>query len=92
MRIIIRVVVFIALLIAVGWVFFEPNFEPSLTLTLVLATFLGTFIGDKTQASPPRQNQVVSNNSKAVQVGRDSITVHNNIEEKECFQINKNKK
>lgn len=78
MQVFIRVLSFLALLVSIGWLYFEPGFEPVLTTIVSLSALISTFIfGNKAKAEES-QKQTVKKNSSGIQVGGDFSINSNN--------------
>jgi len=65
----------IALIVSLGWLYFEPGFEPLLTSVVSLSALISSFfLGKKT--TDDKQVQNVSGNSSGIQAG-GNVTVNN---------------
>ena len=71
MKLIIRILAFIALLISSIWLYYEQDFEPALTTVVSLSALISTYLFGKEGDSKKRQQQKVGNKSTAIQAGGD---------------------
>lgn len=82
MQVFIRVLSFLALLVSIGWLYFEPGFEPVLTTIVSLSALISTFIfGNKVKAKES-QKQTIKKNSSGIQVG-GNVSINSNDTNKE---------
>jgi multisubunit Na+/H+ antiporter MnhB subunit len=82
-QILIRILSVVALMISMGWLYFEPGFEPVLTTVVSLSALISTFIfGNKPEAATG-QNQTIHENSAGIQAGGNvSININDANKEK----------
>lgn len=82
MQIFIRILSFLALLVSIGWLYFEPGFEPVLTTIVSLSALISTFVfGNKSKAEK-NQKQTIKKNSSGIQVG-GNFSINSNDANKE---------
>ncbi|HDS1709453.1 hypothetical protein [Pseudomonas putida] len=69
MRIIIKLVLFVAFFLCVVWAIMKPGFDSVTAAAISLGTFLAAFVaGNKTE---PKQTQSIAENGNGIQAGRD---------------------
>lgn len=69
MRLIIRILACIALIISVGWLYYERDFEPALSMVISLSALISTFLIKKETDAHIQQTQKVDDKSTAIQAG-----------------------
>lgn len=77
MHIFIKILSSVALIVSLGWLYFEPNFEPLLTSVVSLSALVSSFmLGKKVKDDNEKQDQNVSDNSSGIQAG-GNVTINN---------------
>ncbi|MFT6732514.1 MAG: hypothetical protein ACJAS9_000695 [Polaribacter sp.] len=77
MHIFIKIISSVALIVSLGWLYFEPNFEPLLTSVVSLSALVSSFmLGKKVKDDNEKQDQNVSDNSSGIQAG-GNVTINN---------------
>lgn len=69
MRIIIKLVLFVAFFLCVAWSIMKPGFDSVTAAVISLGTLLAAFVAGK--KSEPNQTQTVSESGTGIQAGRD---------------------
>ena len=82
MKVFIRVLAVSALLVSIGWLYFEPGFEPILTTIVSLSALISTFIFENKSKTEKGQKQTVKKNSSGIQVG-GNFSINSNDTNKE---------
>ena len=82
MQIFIRILSLLALLVSIGWLYFEPGFEPVLTTIVSLSALISTFIFGNEPKAENSQTQTVKKNSSGIQVG-GNFSINSNDTNKE---------
>jgi hypothetical protein len=77
LHIFIKIISSVALIVSLGWLYFEPNFEPLLTSVVSLSALVSSFmLGKKVKDDNEKQDQNVSDNSSGIQAG-GNVTINN---------------
>jgi hypothetical protein len=77
LHIFIKILSSVALIVSLGWLYFEPNFEPLLTSVVSLSALVSSFmLGKKVKDDNEKQVQNVSDNSSGIQAG-GNVTINN---------------
>jgi hypothetical protein len=77
LQVFIKVLSGIALIVSLGWLYFEPDFEPLLTSVVSLTALISSFaFGKKIKDDKEKQVQNVSDNSSGIQAG-GNVTINN---------------
>lgn len=73
----IKILSSIALIVSLGWLYYEPDFEPLFTSVVSLSALVSSFmLGKKVKDENVKQVQNVSDNSSGIQAGGD-VTINN---------------
>ncbi len=77
MQVFIKILSSVALIVSLGWLYYEPGFEPLLTSVVSLSALISSFmLGKKVKDENVKQVQNVSENSSGIQAGGD-VTINN---------------
>ena len=77
MQVFIKFLSGIALIVSLGWLYFEPGFEPLLTSVVSLSALISSFMfGKKVEDGDAKQVQKVSDHSSGIQAG-GNVTINN---------------
>jgi hypothetical protein len=77
LHIFIKILSSVALIVSLGWLYFEPNFEPLLTSVVSLSALVSSFmLGKKVKDDNEKQVQKVSDHSSGIQAG-GNVTINN---------------
>lgn len=78
LRVALKILAFIGLILAVAWIFFEPNkYDPWVAAIAALVVFLGLFLPDAMRHRKG-QHQHVAEGSTGIQAGGD-VTINANV-------------
>ena len=84
MQLIIKVLSYLALIVSLSWLFFEPSFEPLLTSIISLSTLISSYIfGNKNNEESVNQVQQVSSNSTGIQAN-GNVTIGDSDKGEKC--------
>lgn len=77
MQLFIKILSSIALIVSLGWLYYEPDFEPLFTSVVSLSALVSSFmLGKKVKDENVKQVQNVSDNSSGIQAGGD-VAINN---------------
>lgn len=72
MRLIFRLLSFVALLLSIAWVVYRPGFESIVSAAGALTALVSSFLVKKELSQQPTQAQNVSESGVGIQAGRDA--------------------
>ena len=79
LRILARILAFVALIISVAWLYSEPSYKSLIAAIGAMSGVISTFLFRKKDILGPSQKQTVGDNSTAIQAGRDvRVSIGNN--------------